>query len=100
MADNRNDAAVDGLLSQGEAERRRAQKEMDRRIQAEREPEIIQAQQIQAHEASRGELLRRQGLVRQGLASLSPLVGPLVAQVWIQQQQPLRQGITTVALAV
>lgn len=37
MADNRNDAAVDGLLSQGEAERRRAQKEMDRRIQAERE---------------------------------------------------------------
>lgn len=70
------------------------------RIQAEREPEIIQAQQLQAHEASRGELLRRQGLVRQGLASLSPLVGPLVAQVWIQQQQPLRQGITTVALAV
>jgi 2-polyprenyl-6-methoxyphenol hydroxylase-like FAD-dependent oxidoreductase len=70
------------------------------RIQAEREPEIVEAQQLQAHEASRGELLRRFGLLRQGLSSLSPLIGPLVAQVWAQQQKPLREGITTVQLEV
>jgi hypothetical protein len=45
-------------------------------------------------------LLRRQSLLRQGLVSLAPLVGPLVEQVWTHQQQPLRQGITMVRLAV
>jgi 2-polyprenyl-6-methoxyphenol hydroxylase-like FAD-dependent oxidoreductase len=70
------------------------------RIQAEREPEIIEAQRLQAHEANRGELLRRVGIVRQGLSSLAPLVGPLVERVWIQQQLPLRNGITTVRLEV
>ncbi len=67
-------------------------------IQAEREPEIIQAQKLQAHEASRGELLRRFGLLRQGLSTFSPIVGPAVQQIWTQQQQPLREGITTVRL--
>ncbi|MBW4481507.1 MAG: FAD-dependent monooxygenase [Tildeniella torsiva UHER 1998/13D] len=67
-------------------------------IQTEREPEIIQAQTLQAHEASRGELLRRFGLLRQGLSTFSPLVGPVVKQIWTQQQQPLREGITTVRL--
>jgi 2-polyprenyl-6-methoxyphenol hydroxylase-like FAD-dependent oxidoreductase len=70
------------------------------RIQAEREPEIIQAQKLQAHEASRGEMLRRFGLLRQGLSAFSPVVGPLVKQVWTQQQQPLREGITPVRLEV
>ncbi|TVQ09728.1 MAG: FAD-dependent oxidoreductase [Leptolyngbya sp. DLM2.Bin27] len=70
------------------------------RIQAEREPEIVEAQQLQAHEASRGELLRRFGPVRQGLSTLSPGVGPLVKQVWVNQQRPLRQGITAVRLEV
>ncbi|MBD2233809.1 FAD-dependent oxidoreductase [Phormidium tenue] len=69
-------------------------------IQAEREPEIIQAQQLQAHEASRGELLRRLGILRQGLSTFSPLVGPVVKQIWTQQQQPLREGMTTVRLQV
>ncbi|WOD38371.1 FAD-dependent oxidoreductase [Nodosilinea sp. E11] len=78
-------AAIDGAIAQ---------------IQAEREPEIIQAQALQAHEASRGEQLRRFALLRQGLSSLAPVVGPLVKQVWSQQQQPLRQGITTVQLEV
>ncbi|MBD1916606.1 MULTISPECIES: FAD-dependent oxidoreductase [Cyanophyceae] len=67
-------------------------------IQTEREPEIIQAQKLQAHEASRGELLRRFGLLRQGLSIFSPLVGPAIKQIWTQQQQPLREGITTVRL--
>jgi 2-polyprenyl-6-methoxyphenol hydroxylase-like FAD-dependent oxidoreductase len=70
------------------------------RIQVEREPEIVEAQQLQAHEASRGELLRRFGLVRQGLSTLSPVAGPLVKQVWVNQQRPLRQGITAVQLEV
>jgi 2-polyprenyl-6-methoxyphenol hydroxylase-like FAD-dependent oxidoreductase len=70
------------------------------RIQAEREPEIIEAQQLQAHEASRGELLRRFGLLRRGLSTLSPVAGPLVKQVWVSQQIPLRQGITAVRLEV
>ncbi len=70
------------------------------RIQAEREPEIIQAQKLQAHEASRGELLRRFGVLRQGLSQFSPLAGPLVKRVWSQQQRPLREGITPVQLEV
>ncbi|MGG6240034.1 FAD-dependent oxidoreductase [Nodosilinea sp. AN01ver1] len=70
------------------------------RIQAEREPEIVQAQKLQAHEASRGELLRRFGVLRQGLSAFAPLVGPLVQRVWTQQQQPLREGITPVQLEV
>ena len=70
------------------------------RIQTEREPEIVQAQKLQAHEASRGELLRRLGPLRQGLSLLSPVAGPLVKRVWTQQQQPLREGITPVRLEV
>ncbi|PSR15585.1 monooxygenase [filamentous cyanobacterium CCP3] len=70
------------------------------RIQAEREPEIVQAQKLQAHEANRGELLRRFGVLRQGLSAFSPLAGPLVQRVWTQQQQPLREGITPVRLEV
>jgi 2-polyprenyl-6-methoxyphenol hydroxylase-like FAD-dependent oxidoreductase len=70
------------------------------RIQAEREPEIIEAQQLQAHEASRGELLRHFGILRQGLSTLSPVAGPVIQQVWTQQQRPLRQGITQVRLKV
>lgn len=70
------------------------------RVQAEREPEIVEAQQLQAHEASRGELLRSFGLLRQGLSTLSPVAGPLVKRVWVSQQIPLRQGITAVQLEV
>ncbi|WP_035985074.1 FAD-dependent monooxygenase [Leptolyngbya sp. KIOST-1] len=89
--------------STGEATTEATRKAIDRaleRIQVEREPEIIQAQQLQAHEASRGEMLRRFSWLRQGLSTASPLVGPLVQQVWTQQQQPLRQGITSVRLEV
>ncbi len=70
------------------------------RIQAEREPEIVEAQQLQSHEANRGEQLRRFGLLRQGLSTLSIVAGPLVKQVWVGQQIPLRQGITAVQLEV
>ncbi len=70
------------------------------RIQAEREPEIIEAQKLQAHEASRGEMLRRFGILRQGLSTLSPVAGPVIQQVWTQQQAHLREGITQVRLTV
>lgn len=69
-------------------------------IQAEREAEIVQAQRLQAHEARRGELLRRFGLLRQGLGIVAPVVGPLIERVWTQQQQPLREGIIPVQLKV
>ncbi|MFQ4139290.1 FAD-dependent oxidoreductase [Nodosilinea sp. PGN35] len=68
------------------------------RIQAEREPEVIQAQKLQSHEAHRGELLRRSSLLRQGLSLLAPVVGSLVERVWVQQQRPLREGTTPVRL--
>ena len=71
-------AALDGLAVQIEAERR---------------PEIISMQTLQAAEAARGEQLRQQGWLRGALAIAAPLVGPAIAAHWSQQQQPLRQGL-------
>jgi 2-polyprenyl-6-methoxyphenol hydroxylase-like FAD-dependent oxidoreductase len=71
-------AALDGVAAQIEAERR---------------PEIISMQTLQAAEAARGEQLRQQGWLRGALAIAAPLVGPAIAAHWSQQQQPLRQGL-------
>ena len=62
-------------------------------IEAERRPEIISMQTLQAAEAARGEQLRQQGWLRGALAIAAPLVGPAIAAHWSQQQQPLRQGL-------
>ncbi len=72
------DAALDGALAV---------------IEAERQPEISGLQALQGSEAARGELLRRQGWLRCGLALAAPLIGPAIAAHWIHQQQPLRQGL-------
>lgn len=69
-------------------------------IQSEREPEIIQAQNLQAAEAQRGELLRSNPLVRSTIRQLSPILSPLLKQAWVHKQQKLRQGITNVSLIV
>ena len=62
-------------------------------IEAERRPEIISMQTLQAAEAARGEQLRQQGWLRGALAIAAPLVGPAIAAHWSHQQQPLRQGL-------
>ena len=71
-------AALDGVAAQIEAERR---------------PEIISMQTLQAAEAARGEQLRQHGWLRWALAIAAPLAGPAIAAHWSQQQQPLRQGL-------
>ncbi|MGL5082860.1 MAG: FAD-dependent monooxygenase [Microcoleaceae cyanobacterium] len=73
------------------------------RIQAEREPEIIQAQRLQAQEARQGELLRTHGIVRSLLMQLvqqSPLLRQKLQESWIKRQKELRQGVTQVSLRV
>lgn len=62
-------------------------------IEAERRPEIISMQTLQAAEAARGEQLRQQGWLRGALAIAAPLVGPAIAAHWSHQQQTLRQGL-------
>ena len=70
------------------------------RIQAEREPEIIRAQQLQAQEAWKGEQLRNNGFVRLLLMQLAPFLGKKIRQFWVKGQYQLRQGVTQVRLIV
>ncbi|MCP9772678.1 FAD-dependent monooxygenase [Synechococcus sp. Tobar12-5m-g] len=69
-------------------------------IQAEREPEIHQAQALQGDEARQGELLARNPLVRDGVARLSPWIGPALKRAWMARQGPLREGFSPVRLRV
>ncbi|WP_017315093.1 FAD-dependent monooxygenase [Mastigocladopsis repens] len=70
------------------------------RIQAEREPEIIRAQQLQIEEAAQGEQLRKNALIRWLLIQLAPLVRKRIQQSWLKRQHEMRQGITQVHLTV
>lgn len=70
------------------------------RIQAEREPEIIRAQQLQAKEAWKGEQLRKNGLVRLLMMQAAPFLGEKIKQFWVKGQYELRQGVTEVKLVV
>ncbi|MEG3927837.1 FAD-dependent monooxygenase [Microcoleus sp. D3_18a_C4] len=70
------------------------------RIQAEREPEIIRAQQLQAQEAWKGEQLRTNGLLRLLMMQLAPFLGKNIQQFWVKGQYELRQGVTEVKLVV
>lgn len=70
------------------------------RIQAEREPEIIRAQQLQLEEAKQGELLRKNALVRSLLIQLAPLLRKPIKKSWLKRQYKMRQGITQVHLTV
>ncbi len=69
-------------------------------IQAEREPEIIRAQQLQLQEARQGELLRKNALLRSLLIKLAPLLGKIIKKSWLRRQYKMRQGITEVHLTV
>jgi 2-polyprenyl-6-methoxyphenol hydroxylase-like FAD-dependent oxidoreductase len=70
------------------------------RIQAEREPEIIRAQQLQAQEAWKGEQLRKNGLLRLLMMQIAPFLGKQIQQFWVKGQHELRQGVTQVKLVV
>ncbi|MEG4988627.1 FAD-dependent monooxygenase [Microcoleus sp. BR0-C5] len=70
------------------------------RIQAEREPEIIRAQQLQAQEAWKGEQLRKNGLLRLLMMQTAPFLGEKIKQFWVKGQYELRQGVTQVKLVV
>jgi len=72
-------------------------------IQAEREPEIVQIQQLQRDEIAQGELLRHYPLIRYGASRIVPKVPLLrnrIRQSWIDRQLQLRRGITRVSLVV
>ncbi len=72
-------------------------------IQAEREPEIIQIQKLQAAEVNQGELLRNYAPLRYGVSWLAPhvsLIRERLRQSWIDRQLLLRQGVTPVSLKV
>jgi 2-polyprenyl-6-methoxyphenol hydroxylase-like FAD-dependent oxidoreductase len=70
------------------------------KIQAEREPEIVRVQQLQAQEAAQAELLDKSALLRWTASQLAPLLRYPVRQSWIARQRQLRQGVTRVELTV
>ncbi len=69
-------------------------------IQAEREPEIIQAQALQAEELAQGEKLRNYPILRWGASRFAPIVGLGVRQSWLRRQRPLRLGVVPLTLEV
>jgi 2-polyprenyl-6-methoxyphenol hydroxylase-like FAD-dependent oxidoreductase len=73
------------------------------RIQAEREPEIIHIQRLQAAEIAQGELLRNYPPIRYAVSWLAPNIPLLqnrIRQSWIDRQLQLRRGYTKVSLDV
>jgi len=70
------------------------------KIQAERESEIMRAQQLQSQEAAQAELLRKSALLRWTASRLAPLLGHLIRYSWLQRQRQLRQGVTQIRLTV
>ena len=69
-------------------------------IQAEREPEIIRAQQLQSEEAAQAELLTKSPLMRWLASHLAPVIRKPIRQSWLKRQRDLRQGVTHVQLTV
>ncbi|MBE9053993.1 FAD-dependent monooxygenase [Nostocales cyanobacterium LEGE 11386] len=69
------------------------------RIQAEREPEIIRAQQLQLEEARQRQQLNNP-LLRSLLVQLAPLLRKIIKHSWLKRQYKMREGITRVHLTV
>jgi 2-polyprenyl-6-methoxyphenol hydroxylase-like FAD-dependent oxidoreductase len=69
-------------------------------IQAEREPEIIQMQRLQAAEIAQAKMLRSSALLRFGVSRLAPMIGSKIRQSWLKRQVLLRQGVVHVELKV
>ena len=69
-------------------------------IQAQREPEIVRVQQLQAQEATQAELLRKSALLRWTVTKLPPILSQIIRQSWLKRQIQLRQGIKPLKLTV
>lgn len=70
------------------------------RIQTEREPEIVRAQQLQTQEAGQGDTLRRNRWLRSLIIQLAPIFREPLRQSWIRRQRELREGVIQVRLVV
>jgi 2-polyprenyl-6-methoxyphenol hydroxylase-like FAD-dependent oxidoreductase len=68
------------------------------RIQAEREPEIIRSQQLQAQEAAQADLLETTELLPWIVSQLAPLLRHPIRLAWLRRQRQLRQGVTQVRM--
>lgn len=66
------------------------------KIQAEREPEIIQIQQLQKEELAQAEKLRSSSLLRSLVSRFAPLFSPFIRFSWLKRQKKLRLGVTSV----
>lgn len=70
------------------------------RVQAEREPEIISAQQLQSEEAAQAEILRKYAFMRPLMFQVARLLRKKIRHSWIERQHDLRVGVTRVKLNV
>jgi 2-polyprenyl-6-methoxyphenol hydroxylase-like FAD-dependent oxidoreductase len=66
------------------------------RIQAEREPEIIEIQRLQQAEVAQAELMHDYPILRHAVSRLAPLLGNRIRAAWLDRQLQLRQGFTQV----
>jgi 2-polyprenyl-6-methoxyphenol hydroxylase-like FAD-dependent oxidoreductase len=70
------------------------------RIQAEREPEIIRAQQLQSEEAEQAEILRKYAFIRPIMFLGARLLRQKIRHNWVKRQHEMRVGVTPVRLKV
>lgn len=70
------------------------------KIQAEREPEIIRAQQLQSEEADQAEILRKYNLFRPIMFFGARLLRQRIRYKWVKRQHEMRVGVTEVSLKV
>jgi 2-polyprenyl-6-methoxyphenol hydroxylase-like FAD-dependent oxidoreductase len=69
-------------------------------IQAEREPEIMRAQQLQRQEQGQANLLCRFTPLRRALTLVAPILRPAIAHRWMARQHDLRFGVSPLQLRV
>jgi 2-polyprenyl-6-methoxyphenol hydroxylase-like FAD-dependent oxidoreductase len=67
-------------------------------IQADREPEIIQIQQLQQAEVNQAELMRHNPILRHAVSRLAPLLRIGIRKSWRDRQLKMRQGFAQVGL--
>jgi 2-polyprenyl-6-methoxyphenol hydroxylase-like FAD-dependent oxidoreductase len=70
------------------------------KIQAEREPEIVRIQWLQAKEVAQADLLEQSALLRWGVSQFASIVSQPVRLSWLHRQRQLRRGATSVRLEV
>jgi 2-polyprenyl-6-methoxyphenol hydroxylase-like FAD-dependent oxidoreductase len=68
------------------------------RIQAEREPEIIEIQRLQQAEVAQAKLMHNYPILRHAVSRLAPLLRNRIRASWLDRQLQLRKGFTQVNL--